>query len=191
MRRSQPRLEPLDDDELDPDIRGRLGDPPILNIFKTVGHHPNLFRRWMVFGNHVLFKSTLSGRDRELLVLRIGWLCRSGYEWGQHVRLARAEGMTDEEIDRIAVGPDADGWTSNERALLRATDELHDDADVSDATWDELAQHYTTEQLLDILFTVGQYNMVSMVLNSLGVQPETEVGFPEMPTGAPAPGQPG
>jgi 4-carboxymuconolactone decarboxylase len=188
-RRSQPRLAPLDDEQLDPEIRARLGDPPILNIFKTVSHHPNLFRRWMVFGNHVLFKSTLSGRDRELLVLRIGWLCRSGYEWGQHVRLARAEGMTDEEIDRIAAGPDAEGWTSIERALLRATDELHDDAYISDGNWDELAAHYTPEQLLDILFTVGQYNMVSMVLNTLGVQPE-EGPFPTMPSASPGPASP-
>ena len=67
---------------------------------------------------------------------------------------------------------------------LAARLELHADADISDPTWDDLVAHFSTEQLLDILFTVGQYNMVSMVLNTLGVQPEeSEAGapFPQMP----------
>jgi 4-carboxymuconolactone decarboxylase len=172
MRLTTPRLRPLDDDELDPAFRARFGDEPILNILRTIAHHPDLLRRWTVFGNHVLFKSSLSGRHRELLVLRIGWLCRSGYEWGQHVVMGRAAGLTEEEIERIAEGPDADGWDPVERALLRATDELHGDAFVSDATWAALGAHFDDHQLLDVLFTVGQYAMVSMVLNSLGVQPE-------------------
>jgi 4-carboxymuconolactone decarboxylase len=181
VRRSKPRLEPLDVNDLDPSIRDRVGDPPILNIFRTIAHHPDLLRRWIVFGNHVLFKSTLSPRDRELLILRIGWLCRSGYEWGQHVRIGLEAGLTDDEIERITRGTDAEGWTPTERSLLRATDELHADADISDETWADLAADYTTEQLLDILFTVGQYNMVSMVLNTLGVQPEEGAPFPQMP----------
>ena len=84
----------------------------------------------------------------------------------------RAAGLSDEEIARIPKGADAAGWSAADRALLRATDELHGDAFISDATWPELATSLSTQQLMDLVFTIGQYNLVSMALNSFGVQPE-------------------
>jgi 4-carboxymuconolactone decarboxylase len=113
------------------------------------------------------------------VILRIGWLCGSDYEWGQHVVIARDCGISNEEIDRIAAGPDAAGWNELEQALLRATDELHADACISDETWATLSDHYDVQQCMDLVFTVGQYNLVSMALNSFGVQPEP--GLPEFP----------
>ena len=180
MRLEKPRVEPLGDDQPDPDTRERFGSGPILNIFRTLAHHPKLMKRWLVFGNHILAKSSLPPRERELLILRIGWLCRCGYEWGQHVVIARNSGLSDEEIERITTGPDADGWSDLERLLLRATDELHADAFISDATWSGLSAHLSTEQLIDLVFTIGQYNLVSMALNSLGVQPESD-DVPRLP----------
>ena len=179
MRLDKPRIAPLADAQLEPELRVRFGDGPILNIFRTLANHPGLARRWLVFGNHVLAKSTLPARERELVILRIGWLCRAGYEWGQHVVIGKASGLADEEIARIAKGPEADGWSAADRALLRATDELHADAFVSDATWNELAARFSTQQLMDLVFTVGQYNLVSMALNTFGVQPEP--GLPGLP----------
>jgi alkylhydroperoxidase family enzyme len=179
MRLDEPRVAPLADEQLDPELRVRFGNGPILNIFRTLANHPALAKRWLVFGNHVLAKSTLPARERELLILRIGWLCRAGYEWGQHVVIGKASGLTDEEIARIAEGPDAPGWGAPDRALLRAVDELHADAFVSDATWAELAGRFSTQQLMDLVFTVGQYNLVSMALNTFGVQPEP--GLPKLP----------
>ena len=180
MRLEKPRVEPLGDDQPDPDTRERFGSGPILNIFRTLAHHPKLMKRWLVFGNHILAKSSLPPRERELLILRIGWLCRCGYEWGQHVVIARNSGLSDEEIERITTGPDADGWSDLERLLLRATDELHADAFISDATWSGLSAHLSTEQPIDLVFTVRQYNLVSMALNSLGVQPESD-DVPRLP----------
>src|SRR5262245_25265334 len=179
MRLDKPRVAPLAVDEIDPELRVRFGDGPVLNIFRTLANHPGLMKRWLVFGNHVLSKSTLPARQRELLILRIGWLCQAGYEWGQHVVIGKAAGLSDEEIARIAKGPSAPGWSAADRALLRATDELHEDAFISDATWAELAGTWSTQQLMDLVFTVGQYNLVSMALNSLGVQPEP--GLPKLP----------
>jgi 4-carboxymuconolactone decarboxylase len=179
MRIDEPRLAPLTDDQIDAEIRERIGKGPILNIFRTLAHHPGLMKRWLVFGTHILGKSTLSPRDRELVILRIGWLCRSGYEWGQHVAIGKAAGLTDDEIARIPEGAGAAGWTALERALLRATDELHGDAFISDGTWGELSGSLSTQQLMDLVFTVGQYNLVSMALNSFGVQPEP--GVPKLP----------
>jgi alkylhydroperoxidase family enzyme len=180
MRLDKPRVAPLPDEQIDPELPVRLGSGPILNIFRTLANHPALTKRWLVFGNHVLAKSTLPARERELLILRIGWLCRAGYEWGQHVVIGKASGLSDEEIARIAKGPDAPGWSAGDRALLRATDELHADAFVSDATWAELAGRFSTQQLMDLVFTVGQYNLVSMALNTFGVQPEP--GLPKLPS---------
>jgi alkylhydroperoxidase family enzyme len=128
----------------------------------------------------VLFKSTLPPREREILILRIGWLCRSEYEWGQHVLIGKQCGLNDEEIQRIIEGPDAIGWDSFETTLLRAVDELYIEAFISNETWENLSKRYDAKQLLDLIFTVGQYHLVAMVLNTLGVQPDKGIkGFPE------------
>ena len=178
MRLNEPRLAPLADDELPAPVKETFGDGPILNIFRTLAHHPGLMKRWLVFCNHVLAKSTLPPRERELVILRIGWLCRSGYEWGQHVGIGLASGLSQEEIDRIPLGAKADGWSEADRALLDATDELHADAFISDATWARLSD-LDVQQRMNLIFAVGQYNLVSMALNSLGVQPEP--GLPSLP----------
>jgi 4-carboxymuconolactone decarboxylase len=170
----KPRVEPLPPDEWDPETRELLTrsrmQGRVLNVFSTLAHHPKLLKRWMVFAAHVLSKSTLPARDREILILRIGWLCRAEYEWGQHVLIGREAGLGDDDIERIKAGPQADGWQPFESALVRAVDELHGQAMISDATWRALAERYDTQQLLDLIFAVGQYNLVSMALNSLGVQ---------------------
>jgi alkylhydroperoxidase family enzyme len=172
MRMSTPRVPPRERSDLDADALEFMErfDEPWFNIYKTLIHHPDLFRRWLVFANHVLGKSTLPPREREIVILRIGYLCRAGYEWGQHVLIGRRAGLSDDEIRRIKEGPGAKGWGELDRLLLQATDELHADAHIGDATWKGLAQHLTTQQLMDVVFAVGQYNLVSMALNTFGVQ---------------------
>lgn len=183
-----PRIAPLPPAEWDAETRDQLGtavsapDGTPLNIFATIANHPKLLKRWLVFANHVLFKSTLAFRDRELLILRTGWNCRSPYEWGQHVLIARQGGFTDDEIDRVVAGPDDPGWDAFDAALLRAADELHRDAAVSDATWATLCERYGDEQLLDAVFAVGQYHTVAFALNSCRVPLDDGVGgLPDAP----------
>lgn len=139
-----------------------------LNIFRVMMNHPKLTRRWTVFAGHVLHKQTLPVRDRELLILRIGWLNQSEYEWAQHVEIAKRGGIAAGEIERVRQGPEA-GWNAHEAALLRAADELFENSVVSDQTWTTLSQKYSTEQMMDVVFTIGQYNLVSWALNSFGV----------------------
>jgi 4-carboxymuconolactone decarboxylase len=175
MRLSDPRVAPLAESEWPEEARElfdnmRRAGGRVLNIFATLAHHPKLMKRWLVFGNHVLGKSTLSPRERELAILRIGWLCRAEYEWGQHVEISRRIGISDEDIQRVSDGPDAAGWDPFEAMIVRAVDELHGDAMIGDATWKVLSERYDTQQLMDLVFTVGQYNLVSMALNTLGVQ---------------------
>jgi len=184
MAADAPRIPSLPRDQWTPEVSELLQTTAqmggrVLNIFQTLAWHPKLMKRWLVFGNHVLFKSTLSPRARELLILRTGWNCRAEYEWGQHVVIAKQIGMTDEEITRITRGPDVPGWDPFEATLLRAADELHRDSRIGGATWKALSVHYDTQQLIDLVFTVGQYTLVSMALNSFGVPLDEGVpGFP-------------
>lgn len=176
-----PRLQPLtaaDDPRLGElfakGLEGPDGTP--LNIFGTLAHHPDMLRRWLVFAAHVLSKSTLPARDRELLILRTGWNCRSRYEFSQHVVIGKRCGITDDEMDKVKAGPDAD-WSDLDRLLLTAADELHRDSTLSDATWAALTAHYSTEQVLDLIAAVGNYHLVAMFLNSTGVQ--LDEGIPD------------
>ncbi len=149
------------------------------NVFTTMANHPALAKDWLQFGGHILSRSTLPARDREILILRIGWLCRSEYEWAQHARIGKAAGLSDADLQRIMDGPEAAGLAGHDTLLIQAVDELHEDAFISDETWSALAKTYDTQQMMDLVFTVGQYNMVSMALNSFGVQLDPGLtGFP-------------
>ncbi len=184
-RPTEPRIAPLAPEDMDDRQRQLmeqvgLGGPTV-NIFATLVRHPGLFRHWLPFGGKLL-AGRLPARDRELLVLRTGWRCRSEYEWAQHVVVGRQAGLTDEEITRVTEGPDADGWDDGDRLLLVAADELHDDACITDATWTALAERYDEPQLVEVPMVVGHYHLVSFTLNSLGVPLEDGVeGFPGAP----------
>ena len=189
MRLATPRIPPVEPENwteeqsqaLGMDIKelqASIGSPDkVFNIVKTLIRYPALFKAWLGFANHVLFNSSLSPRDREIVILRIGWLCQSGYEFGQHILIGREAGLNDGEIKAIAEGDAAANWSETERALIKATDELHADAFISNATFAELQEHFEEKQIFDVIFAVGQYNMVSMALNSTGVQ--LDEGIPE------------
>ena len=183
VRLDAPRLDPLPRNAWSDEVRGLLdpGDSgrPVLNLYATLARHPIFFRPRAVQSAYIRTGATLSERAREILILRIGWLCGSEYEWSQHVRVARRIGMTDDEILRVAVGADAPGWDPFEAALIRATDELHRDDTVSDATWLALSERYGAAELIDVVITVAGYRMVSIALNSLGT--ELEPGRPRFP----------
>lgn len=182
MKLKTPRINPIHEDDWNETQRASLGRQiirgKVANIFRTFANHDSLAKRWMVFANHVLFKSTLSARDREIVILRIGWLCQAEYEWGQHVVIGKDVGLTDEEIACIKEGSVASVWSEHESLLINATDELHSDAFISDETWNGLAKNYSDQQMMDLVFTCGQYNLVSMALNSFGVQLDDDInGF--------------
>ncbi len=150
-----------------------------LNVVKTIANHPKLAAAWQPLGGYILRESTLPDRHRELLILRTAWLCQAEYEWGHHARLARTAGITDAEILRITKGPEALGWSSFDRSLLRAADQLHTDSAIFEYTWGSLKARYNDQQMMDVVFTVGEYQMVAMAINAFGVQREEGIeGFP-------------
>ena len=173
MRLSKPLYAPLTDAELNAEQAEAL-EPmrpgPVLNIFRTLARAPKALSRFNAWGGYVLSRrNDLPAREREIVILRIGFLCKSGYEWTQHHRIGLQSGLTSAEIERIKAGAGA-GWSAADAALIRMADELHADQFVTDPTWAELAAHFTPKQCMDAVFTAGQYTQVSMFLNTFGVQ---------------------
>lgn len=179
---SQPRIPPLPPEEQDEQTREllagvRVTDAPASNIFATLVRHPGLFRRWLPFGGKLL-SGKLPVRDRELLILRTAVLCDAEYEWGQHRLIGLSAGISEAEIARVREGAEAEGWDPFDAALLRAADELHSRARISDPTWKALAARYDERQLIEVPMVVGHYHLVAFTLNSLGVELESGVeGF--------------
>lgn len=169
-----PRLAPIATEGRDPRTEHLLEslrfdpDGPDLNLFTTLAHHPRLLKRWSAFGGLLLAGGALPARDREVLILRTAANCGADYEWGHHVAIGRAVGLTGDEIDALA-GADAE---EVDATLVRAADELHADGVISDATWTELAARYDEAQLIEVPMVVGQYHLVAFTLRSLGIQPE-------------------
>jgi len=191
------RIKPLELNEWDPSLLEKLAsmagsaskqenkqfdadNPATLpHMLATVAHHPVLMVPFLDFARVFNSQGALSRRDSELLALRAGWNCQSEFEWGHHKVYALDAGFSEEDITRIAVGPSASGWTDTERALLEAADELHATQNVSDAVWAKLSAEYSDKQMVEILFVVGQYTMLSMVVNAAGV--ELEPGYDPLP----------
>jgi alkylhydroperoxidase family enzyme len=103
-------------------------------------------------------------------VLRVAWLCRCGYVWGEHVRFGKAAGVTAHEIEALVEGAAAPGWGERDRALVRLAEELHETAHVADATWAALAAHFTEQQLIELLIVVGSYHQVAFLYNGMQVR---------------------
>jgi alkylhydroperoxidase family enzyme len=176
VRLTAPRIAPVQDEELDP-VQEALLQPyrnerGLLNIYRTLARRPPAAKAFLGWGRYVLRESDFDARLRELAILRTGWLCKSGYEWTQHSRLARQLGFSDADIERIKTGPDATEWAPIEALVLRASDELHSNHHVSDATWESLRTRLSEKHLMDLVFTVGHYTQVCMILNAFGIQVE-------------------
>lgn len=182
MRLSAPRIKPVDLDTLDEDQRAALAvfqtpgrsvtrsEGQILNIFRTFVHAPKALTAFLAWGSYILSKrNSLHERDRELVILRTGFNCKSGYEFAQHERIGLDCGLTAAEIEAIKTGPDSPFWSDHDRAMLRATDDLTRDFFVSEASWAALG-FLTEHQKMHLVMTVGQYTQVSMMLNSFGIQ---------------------
>jgi alkylhydroperoxidase family enzyme len=145
------------------------GRPKGLNALGVLARYPELSRAYNTFSGQVMYGSTLSGRHRELLVLRVAAVRDAEYQWRQHVASASDNGVDADEVARVAVGPDAPGWSDVEQALIRAVDELLGDALIADGTWSVLAGALEEQQLMDVVFTVGAYDVLAMALRTFGV----------------------
>jgi alkylhydroperoxidase family enzyme len=183
---TSPRIPPLPPDQWGDDVRAGIAalrpagatqelrrskdGPKGLNVLGTLAQHPTLMQAYHAFNGHLLYTNTLEPRHRELLILRVSARRGAEYEWHQHAFIARELGYTDDELERVAEGSHAAGWTPLEAAMLRAVDELIDDAYVTDGTWSALADEFDRHQLMDLVFTVGAYEVLAMAFKSFGVE---------------------
>ncbi|HMK84489.1 MAG TPA: carboxymuconolactone decarboxylase family protein [Steroidobacteraceae bacterium] len=152
--------------------RYQIGEARGMNGLGAMLRHPPLAKAFLTFNNHISIASTLPRRVSELVILRIGWLRCSEYEFAHHLVLGARAGLSEAELARVQLGPDAPGWDPLDAEVIRAVDELHADAFIKDATYDRLCSHFSTEQLLDLVFTVGCYEVVSMAFKTFRVQLE-------------------
>ena len=176
-----PRIAPVDRadaTELQAELLDSLGPAAHLNLFRTLAQHPKLLRSWLRFGGRLLQGSSLPARDREVVILRVASRCDSHYEWGQHVGIARLEGLSDDEIRRAAGTVDEPALAAWDALLLRASDQLLDDHVIAEDEWNALAETYHHSQLIEFTMLVGHYAMLAGMLRSVRVQTEEQLQAP-------------
>ncbi len=186
-RPTEPRITPVDlaAEDVDPELSAILAgalthDGTPLNIFGALGRHPKLLKRFNLLGGFLLNKGLLPPREREIVILRIGWNAQAKYEFGQHTIIGRQAGLTDTEITALTRAPDDHDWSTDDAALIAMSDELAADDCVTEATWEQLAERWSEAELVELLVVGGFYRLVSGFLNSAGVQLDTGVpGFPD------------
>jgi alkylhydroperoxidase family enzyme len=152
--------------------------PPLPNLLGLFGHHPKLTSSFMGFSGLILDEPVLDPRDRELIVLRLAYRSRCQDEWAQHLRIGRETGLTDAHFDAIPKGPTSTVWTEHERLLVTVTDELIDRHTLTDEQWDALAAVYDDRELMELLFTVGSYLCLAIVLNTVELAPDAASAEP-------------
>jgi len=165
-------LEPKNWPDTLKEIRSFLGKP--LNVQSMMAHHPALMKAWMPFRNHVVANSTLSARQRELLILRTAHNSQADYEWQHHVERGLLAGLHQVEIDRVREGAGATGWQADEAALLAAADDCHRDQCIAGETLENIRQHFNVQQQLDIVTTVGMYMTLAMIIKTWNVPMEED-----------------
>ncbi len=184
-----PRLEPLAAEQWTAEgkemLRGRLtvadkylsglpDAPPMPGVLGLFGHHPGLAANWLAFSGELIENPVLDPRDRELLILRVSWRTQCHYEWAQHVVMATNAGLTPLHVAAAVGDAAATVWSDRQSVMLTATDQMVEDHRIDDATWQRLAFHFDEQQLLELLFVVGSYVCLALVLNSAGLGPDRD-----------------
>jgi 4-carboxymuconolactone decarboxylase len=184
LRPSSPRIQPVTDvsDEVAAILGGGINSPAgtPLNIFGTIAHHPRLLKRFMNFAGLFLNKGLLPAREREIVILRVGWNCQSVYEFGQHTIIGKRVGLTMEEITAVTQDISEHNWNDRDIALLEMSDDLCTDNCVSQQTWEKLRRDWKEDELIELVMVAGTYRLVSGFLNTMGVELDAETpGWPE------------
>lgn len=184
LRPTSPRITPLVDltAELQVIMGGGINSPggAPLNIFGTIAHHPKLLKRFMNFAGLFLNKGLLPAREREIVILRVGWNCQSVYEFGQHRIIGQRVGLTMVEIVELTKQSTEHQWSARDQALIAMSDELCADNCVSEATWKLLATDWKENELIELVMVAGTYRLVSGFLNTMGVELDADTpGWPE------------
>lgn len=183
-RPDSPRIPLVSDIDPESEVGQIVGTMPgpdgeTLNIFRTLAHHPKLFKRFNLMGGYLLNKGLVSEREREIVILRVGWRAKSVYEFGQHTIIGRRCGLSDAEIAALASDRSDHPWSEADRDLIALADELCTDDCVGDATFARLTGRWTEAELVELVVCAGFYRLVSGFLNTMGVP--LDDGVPSWP----------
>jgi 4-carboxymuconolactone decarboxylase len=144
-----------------------------LNFVRTLVRHPKLYGSWIPFAEQLIFGSSLPSRDREIVIIHTSEVCGERYEAAHHIHIGRTLGLSDAEMESAKT--DGSELSPFEQMLIRAVNELVADHCISHATWNALAQDFSTQQLMELVFLVANYSLLAMVTNSFGIMPEADV----------------
>ncbi|MET8650791.1 carboxymuconolactone decarboxylase family protein [Nocardia aurea] len=161
---------------------GHEYDPLKFDIVGLLAHHPELARAFLSFNTHLLRRGELPLRLRELAILRVAYTHRSAYEWGQHVKIAVAGGVSADDIARLAVGNDS--FEGDDRLVLDITDELLADGHATWETWQRSVDALGIHQAMELIFVVGTYTMAAMAFVTWGLPPAPDAAPLPIPADA-------
>ena len=165
------RLPYLTQDDLKPEDKGLLSRD--INLYRILVHNPEAMRAFSSLGQYLRHRTTLDARLRELVILQIGWLARSPYEWSHHVKIGYDFGVTDADIEGLIA--DTDGKPSSldakARLALQAAREIHAGG-CSEATFKALQGSFDNAEILDIVVTATFYCAVVRLLASFAMDVE-------------------
>jgi 4-carboxymuconolactone decarboxylase len=162
------------------DIIAMFAGPGRINVdnnyvLTTFVQHPELARSYLSFNRYLLMSSTLPVRLRQIAIMRVAWIKKGRYVWASHLRTSLRNGLSGDDFPPIKDGEHSPHWTIEERHILHTTDQLMENTDLDDATWSLLAGFLETKQILDFLFTVGAYSLLSLVCNAIRIERESEL----------------
>ena len=169
-----PSIPLPDDADLDPESREILNKLPALNVFRMWANAPASFRPLVEFAFSLLAKSEFDARKREIAILRVAHVTRAGYEWFQHVIVAKRVGVTDQEIEKIAVEGPVTGLDEEGNLLCRVADEISMEVRLGDEPLQEILDRYGTRQATELILCISYFNMLSRFLESTRVTLEEE-----------------
>ena len=145
------------------------------HVLKTFAQYPALTQPFLQFNRHLLSTSLLPVRLRQIAILRVAWSRSARYMWASHLRMSLRLGLTREDFEAVKQGPAVAHWSDIERTILRAVDQLCERSDLDDQHWNALAAHLDRRQIMDFVFTVGAYILLTLAFNSMRIQREPEL----------------
>ena len=145
----------------------------LLNLFRMQLHNPSIAEAWLQLGTAVRFRSELDAATRELAICEVASLTGAEYEWRAHRRLALGEGITEEQVGALPDWRSAAGlFDARQQAVLALAQALTQSVQVDEATFDALRPHLSDRQLVELVATIGYYNMVARFLVGLQIDLE-------------------
>lgn len=167
MRPSSPRIPIVTPDQFTDEQATLAGDWSKFNFARMMVNHPALYGVFKPLGEKLMGGSSLPHRDREVLILRTVGLCDETYEAAHHAAIGLNVGLTEAEVAAAKSG--GAGLSPADQLLVTAAEELMGDHCLSDATWQALSARYSVEQMVELVFVVGNFAMLSMLTNSVGM----------------------